>query len=199
MNMAKYGSWRLQQPANVNFEPIIRGLKSDIFPFIYVRFNCKEKKDKKMSGNQCHWGGGTLFAALPEWYQTAQTPEMLARGSRPGRQGTQPRSSSCGSMCTWLGVNADFVREVLIESDFFKIIFAIQGRGVAIKFFFHLFCLKTIQNHSLKGWSDKNAILNFFSRHDLTALHTKFQTPSSRFLQVTLQIYDKICETKYSF
>ena len=27
---------------------------------------------------------------------------------------------------------------------------------------------------SMKGWSDKNAILNFFSRHDLTALHTKF-------------------------
>ena len=37
---------------------------------------------------------------------------------------------------------------------------------------------------SMKGWSEKNAILNFFSRHDLTALHTKFhtsQTPPSRF------------------
>ena len=31
MNMAEYGSRRSQQPANVNFEPIIRGLKSDIF------------------------------------------------------------------------------------------------------------------------------------------------------------------------
>ena len=31
MNMAKYGSRRSQQPENVNFEPIIRGLKSDIF------------------------------------------------------------------------------------------------------------------------------------------------------------------------
>ena len=29
---------------------------------------------------------------------------------------------------------------------------------------------------SMKGWSDKNAILNFFSRLDLTALHTKFHT-----------------------
>ena len=31
MNMAKYGSRRSQQPENVNFEPIIRGLKSDTF------------------------------------------------------------------------------------------------------------------------------------------------------------------------
>ena len=33
MNMAEceYGSWRPQQLANVNFERIIRGLKSDIF------------------------------------------------------------------------------------------------------------------------------------------------------------------------
>ena len=31
MNMAKYGSQRSQQPDDVNFEPIIRGLKSDIF------------------------------------------------------------------------------------------------------------------------------------------------------------------------
>ena len=38
---------------------------------------------------------------------------------------------------------------------------------------------------SMKGWSEKNAILNFFSRHDLTALHTKFhtsQTPPFMFL-----------------
>ena len=55
---------------------------------------------------------------------------------------------------------------------------------------------------SMKGPSEKNAILNFFSWHDLTALHTKFhtsQTPPSRFLQITLQICDKIYETKYSF
>ena len=31
MNMAEYGSRRPQQPAKVNFEPIIRGLKSEIF------------------------------------------------------------------------------------------------------------------------------------------------------------------------
>ena len=31
MNMAEYGRRRSQQPANVNFEPIIRGLPSDIF------------------------------------------------------------------------------------------------------------------------------------------------------------------------
>ena len=55
---------------------------------------------------------------------------------------------------------------------------------------------------SMKGWSDKNAILNFFSRHDLSALHTKFhtcQTSLSRFLEITLQKYDMIYETKYLF
>ena len=31
MNMTKYGSWLSQQPENVYFEPIIGGLKSDIF------------------------------------------------------------------------------------------------------------------------------------------------------------------------
>ena len=31
MNMAEYGSQRPEQPANVNFEPIIRGPKSDTF------------------------------------------------------------------------------------------------------------------------------------------------------------------------
>ena len=31
MNMAGYGIGQSQQPANVNFEPIIRGLKTDIF------------------------------------------------------------------------------------------------------------------------------------------------------------------------
>ena len=54
---------------------------------------------------------------------------------------------------------------------------------------------------SMKGWSNKNVILNFFSRCNLTALHTKFntrQTPPSRFLQITSQIFDKIFETKYS-
>ena len=31
MKMAEYGSQQSEQPQNVNFEPIIRGLKSDIF------------------------------------------------------------------------------------------------------------------------------------------------------------------------
>ena len=31
MNMARYGSRQSQQPENVNFEPIIRELKSDVF------------------------------------------------------------------------------------------------------------------------------------------------------------------------
>ena len=31
LNRAEYGSRRSQQPKNVNFEPIISGLKSDIF------------------------------------------------------------------------------------------------------------------------------------------------------------------------
>ena len=48
LNMVEYGSQRLEQPQNVNFEPIIRGLKSDILKckirFIYVGFNCKRKK-----------------------------------------------------------------------------------------------------------------------------------------------------------
>ena len=54
---------------------------------------------------------------------------------------------------------------------------------------------------SMKGWSDKNAILNFFllrpdcSSHQISYL----SDPPSRFLQKTLQRFDKICETKYSF
>ena len=31
LHMAEYGSRRSQQPANVNFEPILKGLESDIF------------------------------------------------------------------------------------------------------------------------------------------------------------------------
>ena len=31
LNRAEYGSQRSDQPENVNFEPIMRGLKSDIF------------------------------------------------------------------------------------------------------------------------------------------------------------------------
>jgi len=55
---------------------------------------------------------------------------------------------------------------------------------------------------SMNGWSDKNAILSFFSRHNLTALHTKFhicQTTRSRFLQITSQKFDKLREITYSF
>ena len=54
---------------------------------------------------------------------------------------------------------------------------------------------------SMNGWTDKNAILSFFSWHNLTSLHTKFhicQTPRSPFLQVTSKIFDKLCEIKYS-
>ena len=53
MNMAEYGSQRPQQLANVNFEPVIRGLKSDIFDWdqvknpYYVSFNCKKRGVKK--------------------------------------------------------------------------------------------------------------------------------------------------------
>ena len=55
---------------------------------------------------------------------------------------------------------------------------------------------------SMHGWSDRNAILTSFSRHNLTAQHTKFficQTLRSYFVQITLQIFDKLCEIKYSF
>ena len=52
---------------------------------------------------------------------------------------------------------------------------------------------------SMNGWSDKKAILVFF----LGALHANFnncQTPRSRFFaKKTLQIFDKIYETKHSF
>ena len=36
LNMAKYGCRRSKQPENVNFEPIIRGLKSDTFDWDQV-------------------------------------------------------------------------------------------------------------------------------------------------------------------
>ena len=36
MNMAEYGSRRSEQPQNVNFEPIIRGLKNDILDWDQV-------------------------------------------------------------------------------------------------------------------------------------------------------------------
>ena len=53
---------------------------------------------------------------------------------------------------------------------------------------------------SMKGWSDKNAILNFF----LALLYTPnfiFVRPPLHvfFFKITSQIFDKICETKYSF
>ena len=51
MNMAKYGSRGSQQPENVNFEPIIRELKIDIFdwdqvlnPFHICRIQLQKKK-----------------------------------------------------------------------------------------------------------------------------------------------------------
>ena len=37
MNMAEYGSQRSDQPENVNFEPIIRGLKNDNFDWDQVK------------------------------------------------------------------------------------------------------------------------------------------------------------------
>ena len=51
LNRPEYGSQRPDQPVNVNFKPIIRGLKSDNLTetkckirFIYVGFNCKRQK-----------------------------------------------------------------------------------------------------------------------------------------------------------
>ena len=51
MNMAVYGSRRSQQPENVNFSPIIRGLRIDIFdrgqvlnPFYMCRIELQKKK-----------------------------------------------------------------------------------------------------------------------------------------------------------
>ena len=54
MNMAKYGSLRPQPLGNVNFEPIIRGLKNDIF-------DCKRKKwGKKWMEIGAIKGGGLV-------------------------------------------------------------------------------------------------------------------------------------------
>ena len=42
---------------------------------------------------------------------------------------------------------------------------------------------------SMNGWSDKNAILSFFSWHNLTALHTTFhicENPRSLFFAINL-------------
>ena len=48
LNRAEYGSQRSDQPKNVNFESIIRGLKSDIFevknPFHICRIQLQKKK-----------------------------------------------------------------------------------------------------------------------------------------------------------
>ena len=53
---------------------------------------------------------------------------------------------------------------------------------------------------SMKGWFDKNAIGTFFSARPSWSAHkiSYFPNPPSRFLQITLQIFDKIYETKYS-
>ena len=51
--MAEYGSRRPQQPANVNFETIIRGLKSDTFDWDQMKnpFHiCKIQLQKKKVG-----------------------------------------------------------------------------------------------------------------------------------------------------
>ena len=50
----------------------------------------------------------------------------------------------------------------------------------------------------MKSWSDKKS---YFELNELTAVHVKFhicQTPRSRILQIPLQIFYKIYETKYS-
>ena len=73
LNRAEYGSQRSDLPKNVNFEPIIRGLKSDNFNwdqvwkmkirFIYVRFNCKRKSEVK---NGCKLQDCWYLRLLPE-------------------------------------------------------------------------------------------------------------------------------------
>ena len=56
MNMAKYGSRRSQQPENVNFEPIIRGLKSVKSVSCMQDSIAKEKKwGKKMDQKTYEW------------------------------------------------------------------------------------------------------------------------------------------------
>ena len=54
---------------------------------------------------------------------------------------------------------------------------------------------------SMKGWSDKNAILNFFLARPNCSTHqiSYLSDPPSHFLQITSQIFDKLFETKYSF
>ena len=50
---------------------------------------------------------------------------------------------------------------------------------------------------SMKGWSDKNAILNFFLLYKTNFIIVR--PPLQVFLKITSQIFDKICDTKYSF
>ena len=53
MKMAEYSSRQLEQTENVIFEPVIRGLKSDIFDWDQVQnpFHlCKSRLQKKKSG-----------------------------------------------------------------------------------------------------------------------------------------------------
>ena len=54
---------------------------------------------------------------------------------------------------------------------------------------------------SMKGWSDNNAILNFFLRTTLLLCTPNFilVRPPPHFLQLTPQIFYKISETKYLF
>ena len=61
MNMAEYGSQRSEQSQNVNFKPMIRGLKMICLTgtkskicFIYVTFKCKIKNGVKMDAKKCH-------------------------------------------------------------------------------------------------------------------------------------------------
>ena len=63
LNRAEYGSQRSDQPENVNFEPIIKGLKIDNFdwdqvqnPFHKSKIQLQKKKKwgKRMDGNYAH-------------------------------------------------------------------------------------------------------------------------------------------------
>ena len=72
MNMAKYGSRWSQQPENVNFEPIIRGLKSDFWlrpnvksdSYMEISIAKENKWDKKWMEICDNKGGGDL---TPNW------------------------------------------------------------------------------------------------------------------------------------
>ena len=72
MNMAEYGSRRLEQPQNVNFEPTIR-------------FNCNRKKWGEKNLRQPPMNSNELGRAKPERQKDEETNWASSSFPRPRR------------------------------------------------------------------------------------------------------------------